>query len=748
MAIASRALPQVVGMGPALILVGLLIFLGCGASDPIQQVRELQNRGELQASLEPLRELLATRPDDPEVQFRYGTALSQLGEVSMAQWALMRAMESPKWTERAAFALAEVALATRNWPQAIEALNTVLESDPDHVSALVMRAGIFVQSRTQYEEALGDTDRVLELDPENIIILPVRLVALLGLERSEEAETALSDLLEQRREESDFEQEPAFYCAVLALFAVEARQLEQAEERYEGCLAEFPEDDEVIRGAVSFFDQTQREDRSIEILRTSLEARPTMNSYRSDLARRLEKMGNKEEALALLKEGTEQVEDPSLQSAAWLSVGQFHLEAGNYAEATQAIEAVLEILPDPPPQLIAYYSEGLLLSGRYDEALEVADTMTVPVHQALVRGRAALAMGRPAEALAFFDEGLKLWPDNAVARYYAARSAEQTGNFDRAIEAYRYAVRADPEGTDAKLRLARLLFAQGDNQMVAAAVAHTGKAVPATEHPAALLLGVEALARAGRLNEAQRLANMLSSNPEFSSPALAALIRGISAQSGPEAALEFMDRVKNFDATAPVSEPVSRELVVLYVNTGQREKAIEIAQSAAETNPGVAPLLALHGLAFELAEAPEGKARSRYEQALSIDPESQAALHGLARLDAGRGDLETALERIDRAIAVASTPDPELARRRAFWLEQSGRPEDASQQLSELLDEFPADAAAALQLAKLRLKYASDREQAARLARRSARFGGGAEAQALADALEDSPAGGPEPETH
>ena len=52
--------------------------------------------------------------------------------------------------------------------------------------------------------------------------------------------------------------------------------------------------------------------------------------------------------------------------------------------------------------------------------------------------------------------GCALWPDNAVARYYAARAAERLGDFDRAIDDYRYAIRAGIDDTDARYRLARL----------------------------------------------------------------------------------------------------------------------------------------------------------------------------------------------------------------------------------------------------------------------------------------------------
>src|SRR4029434_710087 len=106
--------------------------------------------------------------------------------------------------------------------------------------------------------------------------------------------------------------------------------------------------------------------------------------------------------------------------------------------------------------VLVWAGEAVVLAGRPDEALELAGKISGGAYQGLIRGRAALARGDPAEALRQLDEGIRLWPDTACARYYAALAAERTGNFQRAIEEYRYAMRIDARATDAYLRLAPL----------------------------------------------------------------------------------------------------------------------------------------------------------------------------------------------------------------------------------------------------------------------------------------------------
>ena len=79
----------------------------------------------------------------------------------------------------------------------------------------------------------------------------------------------------------------------------------------------------------------------------------------------------------------------------------------------------------------------------------------------VIRARVAQERSQPAEALEHFDETFRLWPDNPWARYHSALAAETLGDFDRASDDYRYAIRISPGATDARVRLARIHQAEG-----------------------------------------------------------------------------------------------------------------------------------------------------------------------------------------------------------------------------------------------------------------------------------------------
>src|SRR5438552_2552178 len=121
-----------------LVLAGSLA--GCGHSDPLDKVRKLQDESHnYAASVEPLRDLIKSRPDDPEVQFRYGFALLSVGQRALAVWPLQRAFESPEWEERATLPLAQAFVATGSLDQAIHMCDHALERNPDDVTALLLR---------------------------------------------------------------------------------------------------------------------------------------------------------------------------------------------------------------------------------------------------------------------------------------------------------------------------------------------------------------------------------------------------------------------------------------------------------------------------------------------------------------------------------------------------------------------------------------------------------------------------------
>ena len=320
------------------------------------------------------------------------------------------------------------------------------------------------------------------------------------------------------------------------------------------------------------------------------------------------------------------------------------------------------------------------------------------------------------------------WPNNAIARYYAAVAAERLGEFRRAIEEYRYAMRVDPLATDAYLRLANLHLAAGRDEDALAALSFEPGA--RAEERDGELLTMRVLARLGRVHAAPPVLLQRLAGPDSRGQAAAAVARGFREKQGPKAAAKALLEARGIDFADPVNAEALEALIENLAASGQSADALKRAEAAARAHPKSATQQALRGRALVLNGAPDEAARAAFERALELDPEQPAAHAGLARLDLARGERESALAHFDRALAV-ETDDFELAREAVAVLLALERRDEAEKRLQRLLEERPYDAPTALALAELGIARGVDVEQTRELARRAVQFGGGDEAKAL-----------------
>ncbi|MBW1687770.1 MAG: tetratricopeptide repeat protein, partial [Deltaproteobacteria bacterium] len=471
-------------------------------------------------------------------------------------------------------------------------------------------------------------------------------------------------------------------------------------------------------------------DRPIEILRAALDEEPFATLYRTALAARLRAAGEAEEAERILLEGTK-LENPAVAGTAWLDLGNHYLEFEDYSAAASALEQAVEISEELTPQLAFSFADALVMAGRYERALEIAREMEVPALRELMFGRAHLAKGRPAEALEHFGEGLRLWPNNAAARYYAALASEAVGDFDRAISEYRYAIRVDPNATDAPLRLARLHEAEGAYALGLVASRQTGRpggtggqGNPDLETE---LVALRLAARLGRLAEMRGSLARLIERPRVRGRVVAALAEGARARLGPGAAAERVLKNEQLDLTNPRDAEALRVLVVDLGATGDADAALPYVEAALGAHPDAVVFNEIRGIALEQSGSPGEEVRAAYQRVLELDPENALALAGLGRLAT---DPEEALGLYTRA-AEADPADPAPQRAAAELLVRLDRREEAERRLAELLREHPYDAAAAARLAELRLEREAETDRTLELARRAVRFGRGPEAYEL-----------------
>jgi tetratricopeptide (TPR) repeat protein len=716
-----------------LVLAAALLVAGCTPADPVASARESLAIQRPRQALEALRDVVESGSEDPEVHYLYGVAMAGIGQPNLGQWSLRKAMEDPEWLVPAGIEVVRAAILAQSQDAAVEVASRVLEAEPDNMEALLLRSRAHIDSRRDYEGALADADRALALDPDESEALIMRAVALLGLERVEEAELVTDDLARRFAELDMGPEMEVFYCTTRAAFAAAKGEVEEADERFGKCLELGGASPLVIREALGFYDGLSRPERSPELLRAVLDRDPAASAYRREYASRLRQARRFEEARDVLLEGT-QVEADGAAIQAWADLGNFYIETEDFSAAASAVDRAVgrirELGGEPDPQLRFQQAETLMMAGQLEEALELARGIQVPVYRSLAEGRVFLEQGRNAEALEKFSEGLLLWPENAVARYYAAIAAERNGEIDRAIGEYRYSIRADASATDARLRLARLHAAEGDAVRSEQAL-NSGRAPLELEHR---LEGIRLAAQSGRTDVVRRRTAHFRKTPAWGR-AVAAVAQGMGARRGPEAAARVVLGSSDLDLTLAVNAEALRVLVIALSEMGKAEEASPTLDAALENSPENPVLHMLRGRVLESVGAPAEEVRAAYEHALELDAEQVEALEGLARLAIRAGSPEQALDFYARA-AAADDEALEPLRSTVELLITLGRAEAAEEQLVELVERDPYDADGLRRLAGLRIARGAESGRTLVLARQAVRFQGGPQAEALLIGLE------------
>lgn len=716
---------------PILLALACIAPLGCKQPDSLEAIRKQQAAGDYQGSLEPLRSLLAESPDDPEINFLYGQALVQTQRGNIATWSLRKAMNDPQWLVPAGLQLAYAALAAYDFNEVDTLTTRVLEQEPENVPALLMRAQAHAYWRKDPEQALADANRVLEIDPDAIEAYEPRILALLALDRQDEAREQLAEAGRRLEESGASEEVLAWHCSTTAVFQQDAGEMDAARETWARCLEAHPDSGEVVAGAISFYDGQGEMDRSLEVARAALAAAPGNRIFRTALADRLRAAGEPAEAEALLREATD-TEDPQVAAAAWVDLALLFQKLDRQGEAADAYGKALELAKAAGPvnpELPFDYADALVLAGRLDQALEVADGLSLPAHQHLIRARVAQERHDPATALEEFDAGMRLWPDNPWARYQSAKAAEELGDFDRALEDLRYSIRISPGATDARYRAARQLLAEGKPRLAIDTLRTAGgEAAPLDLESQVLLAELSGLL--GDLGSVQAALVRLQPNyPAWAARALARAADGIALRAGPKVAFGLLASAPVIDYSQPASAEALRALIRYAYAAGQPRVPEQVLAQTLSAHPDSSALQEIRGFDLELSGAPPEQVRAAYQKALDLQPANALALAGLGRMTL-KDDPAAAVALFDRAAAAdPSDPDPKLAAARA--LIASGRSDEAAQRLDALLLEHPYEAAAAEERARLDLAQGQVTPRTVERAQRAVRFRGGVEALEL-----------------
>jgi len=699
----------------AVVRVALLgiaaVTLGCGPPR-IEELRALQEAGEIDRTIEPLRDLLAAEPDNAEARYRLGLALVQSGQPSLAVAHLHRAANRDEFAVDAGLLLATTQLSLHTPDQALLAVERVLAREPENAMALVVRAQAALGA-AKGDIALESADRLLQLEPTGYQGLALRAFALEKLDRLDEAEQALGAA--RAAAEEGPPAVAANTCILQAQFFASIREdVDRGVAQAEECLERYGSEPGTVSLVLGFFDDVKRPEEAIELLRAQVAEQPDALQLRVLLARKLAGSGSAEEAVELLREGAESLDTPP----AWAALASLLRHQKQPQAALDAIDRALAGLANPPNELRFERAAVLIDLERFDEAEIEAESLTEPAYRDLVLGRVTLGRGQPAQALERFQRSITAWPNNEPARRAAARAALALGDLDEALSQLREAVRLDVTGSDAALELARLQLERGEfEEAVSFARRHLGSR--GVTGPEAHLIAARARAGLGQHEKAEALLTDLATHERYAAHAEAERAFLDRQRRGAAAALERLE-AGELDLLVPANEIALRALVDLALEAGRAERARAAAERAATAHPEHAPFHALVGR-VALAQGDAAAARQAFERARDADPALPSALVGLGRIALATGDAEGAAALFDEAARSApDDPTPLYGAAQAFL--QAGRSDEAERRLEALIRTHPGHAAATNDLAWLLAEQRRELDRALDLARRASRL--------------------------
>lgn len=437
-------------------------------------------------------------------------------------------------------------------------------------------------------EALGEIDKMLKQDPENIAALNLRARIYLSIGDLDQAEEAYRGVLELDSANSD-----AFsgLCQV-----------------------------ELARG---------NHEKVIELARLGRHSRSPFGVFDALEARSLIALGRKDEAEALVaKKLAEDPEDPDLLAVrALLYAGQ-----GKVAEAEADLRKAIEV---EPFHWSARSQLGNLLraNGRPDEAVAVYQQLLhiQPDDPGTLSSIGSILVDSdPKSAIPYLEEASRLAPGRSMYLTTLGVAYLKVGRLNEAESAFRRSIELDPDEPSARNNLGIVLTQRGKLDEAISVLRELLDRSPGFINARSNL--AIALAESGDLQSAEReVRKALAKNPDFTDGLLT--LSAICERSGRMD--EVYDALKRAAASAPGRADVKVRLAMAAALNGDCDTTLELFDEQLESPTSLPPDLNL-----EVGKCLEGASRLRqalahFEQAArqsAAGPTRDEALAAVQRI--------------------------------------------------------------------------------------------------------------------
>lgn len=229
-----------------------------------------------------------------------------------------------------------------------------------------------------------------------------------------------------------------------------------------------------------------QEDAAVHAFRQASKLDPSREEHWLNLTRELMDLNRYAEAISSVEEGL--AANPK-SYALHLRLGAAYLSSDRYSDAESVFRQLIAA-GDPLPTSYVGLAQVLLRTGRAEEAVselatarqKLGPSFLITYFQGLALDRAA----RPAEAIAAFEDAIRLNPNGSEAHLGLGKTELASGRVNEAIAELQKTLQLSPGNLQAQRLLSQAYRRAGDAQ---AASRYAGKTAETVSVPQAALLG-------------------------------------------------------------------------------------------------------------------------------------------------------------------------------------------------------------------------------------------------------------------
>ncbi len=609
----------------AILLAALLLAASAGAAQAdlaasrktFLAARAAVADGRYQEALGLYRKVLEQVPDDAVVHFEYAQLLRDLNVPAEAEKQAREAVRLDPTLAEAQRLLGNLDLAAA-------------EKDPSRLAPAI--------------EHLSAARRLAPSDIGTAVSLAR---ALLAADRAAEAAAVLDELPELGNQ--------PMIQRLTAEAKAKAGRLKEAEAIYRVLYEADPGDREIAAALIDLYEDQDRLDRSLEVLR-SLEHRDPANSAITErIVLDLARAGRFAEAEAAARDLV--AKRPENRGGQRL-LATVLFERGSTEEGEKILRSMIEADPDDLQARRALAAE-LTRERRFDEARAMYERMARRAADDARMGEAKMAAEIELGFIAYLQKDWAaarrildpLALQNGVVHPRAARillAADRDGEFwAEGLERARAFAAADPKDADWAANAAEFEYHTGNEK---AAVARLD-ALAATGELDSMMAAADAYARLKKFDAAVRVARAATEKYPESSEALFRLGSSLErAGTSAEAETVFLKLLEE----RPNDSATQNYLGYMWADRGvQLERAREMLEKAVSREPRNAAYLDSLGWAyFRLGRM--DAAEKNLREAARREPTDPTILEHLGDLEMKQGDIEDAIRNWEKALALKS----------------------------------------------------------------------------------------------